>query len=119
MDSGMPTDPMAVMKALPDIPPEKLMEMKEMLGVESGTARSERKLGISVPKETLSIPLLFVGGELGESVPFGIGIRTTQSMADYYDKEVIEIKGATHPGILLGEHAMEAAQKIEGWIAKH
>lgn len=118
MDAGMPSDPMQIMKALPDIPQEMLMKMKEMLGMESGAARSERKLGISISKDSLPMPVLFVGGELGESVPFGIGIRTAAAMADYYGKEVVEIKGATHPGILIGEHAMEAVSKIEGWIVK-
>jgi len=118
MDAGMPTDPMEVMKALPDIPQDMLMKMQEMLGMESGTARSERKLGISIPKDKLSMPVLFVGGELGESLPFGIGIKTAKAMADYYGKEALEIKGATHPGILIGEHAMEAVEKIEQWIQK-
>lgn len=118
MDAGAPTDPMEVMKAFPDIPGEMLMKMKSMLGMESGVARSERKLGISVPKEKLSMPTLFVGGELGESVPFGIGIKTARAMADYYGKDAVEIKGATHPGILIGEHAVEAAQKIEQWLSQ-
>ncbi|MEX1014256.1 MAG: alpha/beta hydrolase [Candidatus Paceibacterota bacterium] len=116
IDVGMPTDPMEVMKALPDISQEKLMEMKEMLGMESGVARSNRKLGISIPKEKLSMPVLFVGGEFGESVPFGIGIKTAKAMADYYEKEVIEITGATHPGILIGENAIRAVTKIEEWL---
>lgn len=118
MDAGMPADPMEVMKALPDIPQEKLMKMKEMLGMESGVARSERKFGISVPKEKLTMSVLFVGGELGESVPFGIGINTAEAMADYYEEDVIEIKGATHPGILIGEHAMEAVTQIENWLSR-
>jgi len=118
MNAGMPTDPTEVTKVFPDIPQEKLMKMKEMLGMESGVARTERKLGISIPKEKLSMPILFIGGELGESVPFGIGIKTALAMADYYKKEVIEIKGATHPGILIGNHAMEAVQKIEEWLSK-
>lgn len=117
MDAGMPADPMAVMQALPDVPLEMLMKLKDMLGMESGMARSERKLGISVPKEKLPMPVLFVGGELGESVPFGIGIRTARAMADYYGKDVAEIKGATHPGILIGEHAMEAVASIERWLS--
>lgn len=118
MDAGMPSDPMQVMQALPDIPQEKLMGMKDMLGMESGVARSERKLGISIPAEKLPMPVLFVGGELGESVPFGIGIKTARAMSAYYGKEAIEIKGATHPGILIGVHAMETAEQIEGWVAK-
>ncbi|MDZ7725964.1 MAG: alpha/beta hydrolase [Candidatus Campbellbacteria bacterium] len=116
VDAGMPTDPKEVIEAFPDIPQEKLMKMKEMLGAESGDARSERKLGISVPKESLTMPVLFVGGELGESVPFGIGIKTAQAMADYYEKEAIEIKGATHPGILIGENAHSAVEQIENWL---
>lgn len=118
MDAGMPADPAEVMRALPDIPQEMLMKLKDMLGMESGIARSERKLGISVSKEKLPMPVLFVGGELGESVPFGIGIRTARAMAAYYEKDFIEIKGATHPGILIGEHAMQAAEGIERWLSK-
>lgn len=116
MDAGMPTDPMEVMSVFPDIPKETLMKMKEMLGMESGVARSERKLGISVPKEKLSMPVLFVGSELGGSVAFGIGIDDARPMADYYGKDIVEIKGATHPGILIGEHATTAATKIAEWL---
>ena len=118
-DAGMPANPLHAMKAFPDVGILSMMRMKMMLGVESGVARSERKIGISVPKEKLSMPVLFVGGELGESVPFGIGIKTAKKMADYYVREVVEIKGATHPGILIGEHAMEAVQKIENWMSNH
>lgn len=116
MDAGMPSDPMQIKKALPDISQESLMKIKDMLGMESGVARSERKFGISIPKEKLPMPVLFVGSELGESVPFGIGIKTSRAMADHYRKEVIEIKGATHPGILIGAHAMEAAKQIAEWF---
>jgi len=119
MDAGMPDDPMKIMSALPDVPQEKLMKMKEMLGMESGAARSERKLGISVPKEALSMPVLFVGGENGTSVPFGIGIERAREMAEYYDKEAVEIEGATHPGILIGEHAPTAVAKIEDWLSQN
>lgn len=117
MDAGMPIDPMQVMQALPDMGQDMLMKMKDMLGMESGVARSERKAGISIEKDAFSVPVLFVGSENGESVPFGIGMEKTKIMADYYGKEVIEIKGATHPGILMGKHAGDAVMKIEGWIS--
>ena len=117
VDAGMPANPLRAMKALPDVGILPMMRMKMTLGMESGVARSERKLGISIPKEKLSMPTLFVGGELGESLPFGIGIKTAKAMADYYGKEVIEIKGATHPGILIGKHAKNAAEKIESWVS--
>ncbi len=118
IDAGMPTDPMEIIKSFPDISQEMLMNMKSMLGMESGVARSERKLGISIPKEKLDMPILFVGSELGESVSFGIGIKTSRAMADYYEKVVMEIKNATHPGILMGKNAEEAVINIENWTAK-
>ena len=118
MDAGMPTDVMQIIKALPDMEQEMLMKMKDMLGMESGVARSERKAGISIKKDSLAMPVLFVGSENGESVPFGIGINTTKKIADYYNKEVIEIKGATHPGILMGRYSGDAVMKIEEWISR-
>ncbi len=118
IDAGLPSDPQETIKMLPDISKEVLMQFMQTLGMDSGVARSERKLGISVPREKLSMPTLFVGGELGESVSFGIGIRVARTMATYYGKEVIEIKRATHPGILIGEHAPEAVKKIEVWLQK-
>ena len=116
VDAGMPTDPQAVMQAFPDISQQTLMNLKEMLGPESGAARTQRKHGISVTKEDLSMPTLFIGGELGESVEFGIGIEKATKMAEYYDKDVIEISGATHPGILVGEHAPKAVNEIDQWL---
>jgi len=118
IDAGMPTDPAEMMKAIPDLSQEMLMKLKEMLGMESGLARRDRKRGISVPKEALTSPLLFFGAELGDSLPFGISFEKSQKMAGYYGGELIEIKGATHPGILMGEHTQEVAEKIEAWLKK-
>jgi len=117
MDAGMPTTPEEIMKAFPDITPEMLMKLKDMLGKESGVARSERKLGVSVRKESLKdVKLLFIGAELGASVPVGIGIEKAKKEAEYYGAPVIEIKGATHPGLLVGEHWEETASAIKDWI---
>ena len=118
MDAGMPADPQAAMMAFPDLKPEQLIMMKDMLGKESGVARSERKLGISVPKNQLDIPLLFVGAEKGVSVPFGIGVEKARAMAEYYDGDIFEIQEATHPGILVGEHAGKSAEVIERWLVE-
>ncbi len=117
MDAGMPTNPLQIMKALPDMEQDMVMKMKEILGMESGVARSERKAGISIENDALPKATLFVGGENGETVPFGIGIKTAKAMAEYYGKEVIEIKGATHPGILMGKYADEAVKQVENWIS--
>lgn len=116
MDAGMPSDPQMVMQALSDIEPSMLMKMKDMLGVESGVARSERKKGISVPKESLNGPAFFIGAQLGTSVPFGIGIEKARAQAEYYDAPVAEIADATHPGLLVGKHWEMAAQAILDWI---
>lgn len=90
--------------------------MKKMLKVESGTARSERKLGISVSKESLTQPLLFVGAEKGTSLPFGIGIEKAIKQARYYDAPVIEIGRATHPGLLIGKYWKKSAQAVLKWL---
>ncbi|GMQ94919.1 MAG: alpha/beta hydrolase [Patescibacteria group bacterium] len=115
-DSGMPTNPMKAMVALPDIYPWRLMKMKKKLTVESGIARSERKRGISVPKEKLGQPLLFIGAEKGTSLPFGIGIEKARAQAKYYNAPVVEIKNASHPGLLIGKHWRESAQAILDWL---
>lgn len=118
-DAGMPKNPMQVMRALPDIPFMKLMKMKFSLGVESGVARSERKHGISVPREHLAMPLLFVGAEDGTSLPFGIGIEVARAQAQYYQAPVVRIQNTTHPGLLIGENWPVAARAILQWLQEH
>ena len=117
-DSGMPGNPIAAMMALPDVPLMRLMKMKKMLDVESGVARSDRKKGVSVPKESLQMPLLFIGAEKGTSVPFGIGIEKTQAQANYYEGDLVEIKKATHPGLLVGRKWKVAAKVIVDWLGE-
>jgi len=114
--AGMPKNPIKAMLALKDIYPWRLMKMKGMLKVESGVARSERKKGISIPKEKLPQPLLFIGAEKGTSLPFGIGIEQAKKQAEYYGSKVIEIKGATHPGLLIGRHWEDSAEAIIKWL---
>lgn len=115
-DAGMPESPMKAMMAFPDIYPWKLMGMKKMLGVESGVARSERKRGISIPKESLKSPLLFIGAEKGTSVSFGIGIEKATAQAEYYGAPIIEIAKATHPGLLIGRYWKNSAKAILNWL---
>lgn len=116
MDAGMPTDPMEVIRSFPDISQNMLMMMKNMLGKESGIARSERKKGISVPKEKITVPSLFLGAKNGTSVSFGIGTKKARVAAKYYKADFIEIADATHPGILVGEHADDTISKIIEWL---
>jgi len=118
-DSGMPTNPIKAMFMLPDIYPWCLMKMKKKLKTESGVARSERKKGVSVPKERLKQPLLFIGAEKGISLPFGIGIEKARIQANYYGAPVIEIKGATHPGLLIGKYWKDSAKAILSWLREN
>lgn len=118
VDAGMPIESVDVAKAFPDIEKEMLMKMKEMLGMESGVARTERKRGVSVPKEKLSGPAMFVGAENGTSVPFGIGIEKARAQAEVYESPVVEIKGASHPGLLIGKHWMETTKGIQKWLSE-
>ena len=118
-DSGMPTNLIEAMMALSDIYPWRLMGMKKKLGVESGVARSERKLGVSVPREELNAPLLFVGASDGTSLPFGVGIEKVRAQAKYYNAPVVEIKDTTHPGLLIGRHWKESAESILRWLKEN
>ncbi len=117
-DAGMPQDPAVAMAVLPDISPEMMMNMMDMLGDDSGPARRQRKQGISIPKEALdNIPTLFIAAGLGESLPFGIRPELTADMATYYDKPIHVVEEATHPGILMGAHAHEAVEQIVNFLA--
>jgi len=115
-NAGMPRNPIKVMYALSDIPIIRLIKMKFSLGKESGIARSNRKLGISIPKELLKQPLLFIGAENGTSLPFGIGIEKASKQARYYNAPIIEIKGASHPGLLIGKHWKQTSIAILEWL---
>ena len=116
MEAGMSADSIVVMSALPDMDKEMIMNMKNMLGMESGVARSDRKLGISVPN--IKIPALFAGAELGDSLPFGIPQETAKKLAEVYKGDFMSVEGATHPGVLLGKHAEGGAQKVVEWLSK-
>ena len=113
MDAGMPIDPARAMKALPDISQETLIKMKDMFGLESGSARRDRKRGISIHKEQITSPLFILGSGLGDSVKFGISGKSSKKMANYYKVEYYEVKNATHPGIIMGKYGGEAMEKIE------
>ncbi|MEK7638608.1 MAG: alpha/beta hydrolase [Patescibacteria group bacterium] len=118
-DAGMPTNPLKAMMALPDIYPWHMMQLKKHLTVESGVARSDRKRGVSIPKESIKAPLFFVGAEKGTSLPFGIGIAKATAGAQYYNAPVYEVKGATHPGLLIGKYWKDAAEAILKWLQEH
>jgi pimeloyl-ACP methyl ester carboxylesterase len=118
VDAGMPILEMEAVEAFPDMDKGMIMKMKEMLGVESGVARAERKRGISVSKDSLHSPLLFVGAENGTSVPFGIGIEKAKAQAEHYNAPVVEIKDASHPGLLIGKHWMEATTAVADWLSE-
>jgi len=116
-DSGMPRNPIKTMMLLPDIYPWRLMKLKMNLKVESGVARTDRKIGVSIPKEKLNMPLLFIGAANGTSLPgFGIGIKKARAQAEYYGAPIVEIEDATHPGILIGKHWKKSADAILEWL---
>ena len=118
-DAGMPTDSDKIAAALPDIGQDALADLEAMVGPESGNARRQRKLGVSVPKEALAnAQVAFVGGSLGTSLPFGISAESTQTMADFYNKRATIIDGATHPGIIAGNHADEVIRTITEFAKK-
>lgn len=113
--AGMPQGAQ-IRQALPDMPKELLEKLPQVLGPESGTARRERKAGISVPADKIKAPLLFVAAQKGNSLPFGIGQAQTKKSAEVYDADFEVIKSATHPGIIMGNHWPETARTIYNWL---
>lgn len=118
MQAGMPVDEKEIMEKMPDLPKDALMMMKDMFGEESGNARRDRKRGISVPKESITMPYFIIAGELAGSLPFGISYEKSKAMAEYYNADFVEIKGATHPGVIMGVHAKETGDTISSWLLK-
>jgi pimeloyl-ACP methyl ester carboxylesterase len=119
LELGLPQQLDKLQEALPDIPEIILRKLPQILGPESGTARKERKKGISIPPEKIKAPLLCIAAELGDSVPFGIGAEKTRKTAQVFGADFILIPGASHPGIILGRHWSEAAYTIQHWLEKH
>lgn len=116
---GMPATPEEMMAVMPDIEPEMLEGMAAMLSFESGAARRQRKLGISIPKEKLdSKQILFLGAEHGDSLPFGIPAASTKAMAEYYRQPYFEVAGASHPGMLIGKSSDAVAKMILEWVRR-
>lgn len=119
MQAGMPSDPEKMPQAMPDVDPQVFPMLAQMLGPESGAARRQRKLGISITKEKLdSKQVLFMGAELGNSLAFGISAESTRKMALYYNKPYVEIPKASHPGMLIGKSSEEVVGEIVKWISK-
>lgn len=117
IQAGMPADLQGMMTTMPDVDPLMFPMMAKMLGPESGTARRQRKMGISLPKEKLEAKqVLFLGAEYGDSLEFGISAASTKKMAQYYHKPYFEVAGASHPGMLLGKSSDEVAKKILEWL---
>ncbi len=117
MDVGMPTDQASIMSTLNDMSQEDLMLLNGMLGNESGAARRQRKKGVSVNKELLvNKNVLFIAAENGKSLPFGIALDSTKAMARYYNKKLVIVPEATHPGILMGKHAHKATDAVTDFL---
>jgi len=118
MDAGMPSSGEEMAKAMPDVDAQMFPSLQKMLGMEAGPARRQRKEGISISKESLeNKKVLFLGAELGDSLPFGISAESTRKMAEYYQKPYVEIAGASHPGMLVGKSAMKVSEEIAKFLS--
>lgn len=103
-------------QALPDVPRDAIAEMLEHYEEESGLARRQRKMGISIPRHSISCPMLFIASEYGNSIGFGIPAQLTQGMAQYYGADFFFAKNTSHLGIHAGIHAKETMQTMAQWL---
>ncbi len=104
--------------ALEDIRGDDLVQIFEFRDYpESKKALMDIISGVSVKVDTLKgIPMLLFGVEHDHATHFSIPRDKIRKMAEYCGADFREVKGATHPGIVLGRHAYEVADIVADWL---
>lgn len=109
----MPEDTTNERPEVPDLSDEDKKFVKKNMTPESGKAWKEREEGISISRSKLPKSTLFIGSELKS---IGSNIEDMRELATYYKKDVVEIPGASHPGVLIGENWKIGAAAIDEWL---
>ena len=88
----------------------------ELMELESGAARRQRKRGISVPAERVRCPTLVITGARDRQFPPDEGAR----VAAYYGAEQMVVPGASHLGVVAhAPTARELAGRVITWLEDH
>ena len=100
---------------LPDMHVDELSKMQEMLdgARESGSARRERMLGVSVDTSRIGVPCLVIGAGLDDVIHPAEARRTADLLGATYDY----FPSASHFGLIMGSETWpQVAQSVLGWL---
>ncbi len=103
-----PTQP-----TMPDLDPEEVGIALASLGPESAFARQERRCGVWFSPRGVTGSIIVAGGERDEVIP----PRACRRVARFLNGEYVELPGASHWGLVLNRHALDAAwPAIIAWL---
>ncbi|HVM25027.1 MAG TPA: alpha/beta fold hydrolase [Candidatus Limnocylindrales bacterium] len=113
---GWTGTPEQLRERMPDMDDADLEKMTELLSGarESGRARRERMIGISIdPGSLREVPSLVIGAGLDDVIHPSEARRTADLIGASYE----EFPSASHFGLVMGEHTWpEVAASLHGWL---
>lgn len=112
-DTFMPKDMGSSQPDLSDLSDEDIEFLKKNQTPESGITWKERDEGISVSRSSLPRATLFIGSEIKT---LGSNIEDARNAAEYYKRDVVEVPGSTHQGILIGKNWKTGTAAIDEWL---
>jgi pimeloyl-ACP methyl ester carboxylesterase len=113
---GWTGTPEQLRERMPDMDDADIEKMSELLAGarESGRARRERMIGISIDAPRLrEVPSLVIGAGLDDVIHPSEARRTADLIGASYE----EFPSASHFGLVMGEHTWpEVAASVHGWL---
>lgn len=98
---------------LAELTEEETARLTDLMELESGAARRQRKRGISVPPDRIRCPTLVITGERDRQFPPTEG----RKVAELYGAEHIIVPGASHLGVVAHvETAGGLATRVATWL---
>lgn len=116
-DLGAPKSYQNAVDMMPDMPPEYMLELDNRSGKESGKAWREILEGVSINEDSFGdLPILLMGVELDEALPYSIPAEKVKEMAEIYNADFLAIKETTHVGIVIGKNYTDVARGTIRWL---
>lgn len=112
---GWLAPPDKLRELLPDMADDEISKMQEMLAGarESGSARRERMLGVSVDTSRIDVPSLVIGAGLDDVIHPSEARRTADLLGATYEY----FPSASHFGLVMGSESWpQVAGSVLGWL---
>ncbi|MFB6212892.1 MAG: alpha/beta fold hydrolase [Candidatus Magasanikbacteria bacterium] len=115
IEGGM--DISKVRDRVPDISPEYAVDMVRRANKEPKKVWEQIVDGVSIPSDSFKdTPLLLMGVEFDNALKISVPAEKIRDMAEKFNGDFFAVKGATHSGIVMGEHAGEVGSIIADWL---